>query len=181
MKIEFELREEDYLTFQLYAASTSERIKKKRQRSRWRVPLAYLLIGGWFLIQDKYVISVLFIVVAIAWFFVYPLWERRHYFKHYQDHIREHYAARFNQFATLTFDENNISTKDRTGESTILSTEIIGIIEIPQLIMIAIRGGQSYLLPKQRLANPDGIISRLQELSRQLNIQYKVENHWVWK
>lgn len=53
MMIDYKIDECDFLTHQLFVASKSDRIKKKRQRSKIIVSLIYLAFGFLFLLQDK--------------------------------------------------------------------------------------------------------------------------------
>ena len=85
IKIEYNLDESDYLTHQLYMASKSERIKKKRRKSRLLIPILYVVIAVISIIQQNIILSSVFILVAVIWFLFYPLYERNHYEKHYKN------------------------------------------------------------------------------------------------
>ena len=75
MTIEYTIEEADFLTHQLYIASRSERIKRKRKRSRLLVPIAYLVIGLYFYLQQQQNLGYAFFLIGILWFFFYPLWD----------------------------------------------------------------------------------------------------------
>jgi hypothetical protein len=181
MTIDYKIDENDFLTHQLFVASKSDRIKKKRQRSRVIVPLIYVAFGVLFFIEDNLPLSIIFFIIGILWFFIYPIWERRHYIKHYKGFIKENYKDRFNRIATLEFNNDFILAKDNGSESKILTTEIDEINEIPSSIFVRLKGGQSFILPKDKIADIANITSRLKELTAYLKIKYDNDEKWEWK
>lgn len=181
MTIDYKIDENDFLTHQLFVASKSNRIKKKRQRSKIIVPLIYFSLGLLFLIQDKVSLTIIFFIIGLLWFFIYPLWERRHYIKHYQGFIKENYKDRLGRFATLEFQNDYILAKDNGSESKVLTTELEEICEIPTTIYVRLKGGQSFILPKDKITDFDEVKAKLKELANHLKIKYNTDEKWEWK
>jgi len=181
MTIDYKIDENDFLTHQLFLASRSDRIRKKRQRSKVIVPLIYIAFGVLFFIQDKYSMTILFFIIGLLWFLIYPLWERRHYVKHYQGFIKENYKDRLGRTATLEFSNDFILAKDNGCESKVLTTELEEIFEIPTTIFVRLKGGQSFILPKDKIANFDNVRASLKELATYLKIKYETDEKWEWK
>ncbi len=181
MRIDYKIDENDFLTHQLFIASKSDRIRKKRQRNKIIVPLIYVAFGILFLLQDKVALTIIFFVIGLLWIFVYPLWERRHYIKHYKNFIKENYKDRFDRIATLEFSNDYILAKDNGGESKVLTTEIEEICEIPTTIFVRLKGGISFILPKEKLVEFDNVKVRLKELANHLKIKYETDEKWEWK
>lgn len=182
MTIEYKLDENDFLTHQLYIASTSERIRKKRQRNRVIVPLTYFVIGLFlYILEDKLGLLITFFIIAIIWYIVYPIWERRHYIGHYRGFIKENYKDRIGRTATLEFTNDFILAKDNGSESKVLTTELEEIIEIPTTILLRLKGGQSIILPKEKISSIDILTTKLKELASHLKIRYKLDDNWKWK
>jgi hypothetical protein len=126
-------------------------------------------------------LSIIFFIIGILWFFIYPIWERRHYIKHYKGFIKENYKDRFNRIATLEFNNDFILAKDNGSESKILTTEIDVINEIPSTIFVRLKGGQSFILSKDKIADIANVTSRLKELTEYLKIKYDIDEKWEWK
>jgi ABC-type multidrug transport system fused ATPase/permease subunit len=181
MTIHYKIDESDYLIHQLFVASKSERIKKKRLRSRIIVPLIYVVLGLYFLVQSNVLLAIIIFIIGILWFFVYPIWERRHYIKHYKGLIKENYKDSLGIIATLEFDNDYILAKDTGSESKILTTEIEDICEIPTTVFVRLKGGQSLILPKDKIANFESLKSRLKELANHLKIKYNTDEKWEWR
>jgi hypothetical protein len=181
MTIDYKIDENDFLTHQLFVASKSDRIKRKRQRSKILVPLIYVAFGLLFLFQDKVSLTIIFFIIGLIWFLIYPLWERRHYIKHYKGFIKENYKDRLGRTATLEFNNDFILAKDNGSESKVLTTELEEICEISTTIFVRLKGGQSFILPKDKIANFDNVKARLRELATYLKIKYETDEKWEWK
>lgn len=181
MTIDYIIDENDFLTHQLFLASKSDRIRKKRQRSKVILPLIYIAFGLLFLFQDKVSLTIIFFIIGLLWFFIYPLWERRHYIKHYKGFIKENYKDRLGRTATLEFSNEYILAKDNGSESKVLTSELEEICEIPTTIFVRLKGGQSFILPKDRITDFDKVKARLKELADHLKIKYGTDEKWEWK
>lgn len=181
MTIEYTLTEEDFLTHQLYIASTSERIKKKRRNTRIVIPVLYIGLGLFFLSDDNSSLSVFFIVFGCLWYFVYPEWERKRYIRHYKSFINENYSERINRPASLTIDGETLITSDQSSESRVKTEEIKQVTELPFIMLITLKTGVSLIVSKTKVQDTGILITRLRELAAQLNVPYVQELNWTWK
>lgn len=181
MTIDYKIDENDFMTHQLFLASKSERIKKKRRRNKINLPLFYFAVGLLSLFLDKISMTIIFFIIGLLLFLIYPLWERFHYIKHYKGFIKENYKDRIGRIATLEFSNDFILAKDEGSESKISTTELEEICEIPTTIFVRLKGGQSIILPKDKIANFDNVKTRLKELATYLQIKYETDEKWEWK
>lgn len=181
MTIDYKIDENDFLTHQLFLVSKSDRIRKRRLKSKVIVPLIYFALGLFFFIVNNYLMATLFIIIGILWFLLYPLWERQHYIKHYLGHIKENYKNRLGKTATLELSNDFIVAKDDGSESKVLTSEVEEISEIPSTIFIRLKGGQSFILPKDKITDIENVSTRLKELATHLKIKYDIDDKWEWK
>lgn len=182
MIISYQLNANDFLQYQLYTASKSERIKKKRRRNKIIVPLIYIVFVAFYLYSKDIKGAVIFFTLGCLWFFLYSFWERRHYIKHYEGFIKENYNNRFYKDIIFEFGHDLISSKDISGsEVKIATSEIDEINEISSSIFIKLNIGNSLILPKDKIQNIDDVIPFLRELANSLNVKYNIENDWKWK
>ena len=182
MTITYRIEEEDLLTAQLYLASKSDRIRKRRQRSRWRVPVAYAIFGIFLLaIGDRSWFPLVFVLAGILWFFIYPLWERARYLKHFRGFIKEYQSGVTGRMVTLEISDNYLLAKEGDAESKVPFTNLEEISEIASGIIIILTGGQAFLLPENRLENAGQIRDSLQALAVRANIPFKADLQWKWK
>lgn len=181
MTIDYKIDENDFLTHQLFVASKSDRIKKKRQRGKVILPLIYFSFGILFYLQDEDTLAIIFFTIGLLWFFIYPIWERRRYINHYTAFVKENYKDRFERTVTLEFNNEYILAKDNGSESKVLTTQLEEICEIPTTIFIRLKGGQSFILPKDKITDFDKVKARLKELAEHLKIKYNTDEKWEWK
>lgn len=181
MRIDYKIDENDFLTYQLYVASKSEKIKKNRKRTKLIIPVLYIALALWFMVQDSHSLAFIFFIIALFWFFLYPLWERRRYMNHYKRCIKEHYKDRIGKTASIEFDNELIIAKDSQIESKIVTRELEEIAEISTTIFIKLKGGQSLILPKEKINDIDSLTARLKELATYLHIEYNIDDKWAWK
>ena len=177
----YKIDENDFLTHQLYIASKSDRIRKKRKQSKLGVALVYVAIALFSFFEDNYLMAVFFFSIGILWFFIYPLLEKKYYRKHYQNFIDDHYKSRVGKMATVTFSNDFILAQDDGSESKVHTTEIEEIIEIPTTILVKLKGGQSFIFPKDKIDAFENLKTSLQELALHLKIKYTIEADWEWK
>lgn len=141
MIIEFNYEEKDFVTYQLYVASKSERIIRKRKRNKFLVPVFYIIFGFIYIYIENYLPAIIIILLGFLWYLVYPLWEKRLYIRHYKGFNKENYSKRFGIKATLEFGSEYIEAKEDGSESKVSYSEITEINEIPDLIIIKFKGG----------------------------------------
>lgn len=181
MTIDYTIDENDYLTHQLFVASKSAYIKKKRQRNKIIIPLIYIGLGFLGLLENNISLAIFFFIIGVLWFFIYPLWEKLYYIKNYMSFINENYKDRFGRTATLEFNNEYFLAKDNVSESKVLTTELEEICEIATTIFIRLKGGQSFILPKGKITDLDKVKARLKELADYLKIKYEIDEKWEWK
>lgn len=180
MTIEITLTESDFLTHQLFIASQSDRIAQKRRKNHLLVPLAYGIIAIAFWRQERLVLAIAFVVIALLWWIVYPIWDKQRYRRHYRQFIQEHYKDRTEKPATLELTDTHITARESGSESRVQTSEIKEIVELPTLLLLRLDGGQSFLIPT---SHPD--ISAIRDWSHQLALQLGIPYHnlsgWQWR
>lgn len=89
MILKYRLEEGDYLTFQLYTASKSERIKKKRRQSIIIGVSMFALASLLFFKTNNDFLGYFFGAVTILSAIIFPVYLRYLYKKHYRNYVRE--------------------------------------------------------------------------------------------
>jgi hypothetical protein len=183
MKIEYKLDESHYLTYQLYIASVSESIIKKRKRNKILVPAFYLLFGilGLLSYQGPNLISAIFVIGGLLWYFYYPKWEKRRYIKHYKNFIKENYSNRFDKVITVQLEDDFLLATDDGSETKISTKEVEKVTELSTMLLLKLKNGTSILFPKDKIENIEKLIIKIKELANRLNIPYTTDFNWEWK
>ncbi len=181
MIVTYSIDEQDYLTFQLFTASQSDSIKKRRFRAKTFPPVLYVVLGCVMIVYHRLDFTIIFGLLAVVWFLFYPLREKRLYQTSYEKFIRENFREKFGKKATLTFSPQHIVNKDDISENKIQLDQVAEINEIPDLILIKLKAGQTFILPKNKIDNEEELKLLLKDLAEELEIPYNNDYNWKWR
>lgn len=181
MKINYKLDESDFLTHQLYVGSKSEHVRKNRHRIRITVPILYFAFALFLYWNNKLILAVGFVVFGIIWYVINPIWEKRRYIKHYKIFVNDKFKGRFGKLQTLEFTEDCLLAREEGSESKISTSEVEEICEIPTIVLIHLKGGKYFILPKNKISDIGVIIENLKKFAERLQIKYTLEEKWEWK
>ena len=178
MKLNYKLRPEDFLDHQLYQASKSKYLKKRRQMSRAVVPVIYLLFGLFLLFRYNSVIGLsLFAGIGLLWFILYPIYSKHRYKNHYRKHIFKNYKNRFNKEVSIELGDGFMTAYEGESESRISMKEVNQVIELQGLFLIRLHSNQSVIVPKANLDNTEEV----RQFFQNKPFKYVDEQGWKWK
>ncbi|WP_285008027.1 hypothetical protein [Pedobacter faecalis] len=142
------LKEGDFITFQLYGASTNTEKIKTRKRNY----LSLIALGIFFIIigyyeRDTFLFyyATCCVIVVALFYYKYLKWRLK---KHYTKFVKDTYKGAFNESVQLEIEDELLRFEDKTGESCIKISEIIGVTEIASHFFIKISTGPSLILTK---------------------------------
>ena len=181
MKIKFKTENQDIIVYQLYTASKSESIIKKRKNSTRRTQINLFILSIPSLIIGEYTFFIGLNIFGILWYFFYPNILSKHYVNHYTDFVKEKMEVEANYEANIEFTKEFIFMNSEAGETKLNSTELKEVIEISTIIMIILKMGNTVIIPKMKLSNIDEFIPFLKNYSVDLSVPYKTELDWQWK
>lgn len=181
MDLSFRLKEEDYLQFQLYIASKSKRIQKKRKKSWILVSLSMFVLSALFYVSENPFLFKYFIAFGIITIIFYPFHTRREYKKHYENFIKENYGSRLKITSDIVLQDDRIAAKDENIEAPIMISEMEKIIEISTHIFIQLKHGITIIFPLNQIDDIESLKHILQQWSNAPHITYVIEKNWKWK
>lgn len=173
MRYEYKIHEQDFLDFQLYTASKSKSIRRKK-RNGW----AGLTVGSFalaLLFWGQGVLGVYFLVAGVLILLFYPTYFMWRYKRHYENHVKQSHKNRFGESVTLEIHSDHIFTKDRTGEGKTYLSVIDQINETSKHFFIQISSGLTLIFPKENINH-----EQLKEEFKALNIPIHEELDWKW-
>jgi len=177
MKLNYSNSAADFLEHQLFIASQSPTVQKKRRNARWIVAGIYIAIGGVFLITDSRIGALVCSIGGLLWFVFHPLYSRKRYHRHYTRHIAEHYKKRIDRPVDISVDAKFIHLKDATSNAKISTKELEKVIEIPNHYLIKMKTGVSLIVPKPAVAEPE----KFTALFRRMNVEVQDCTDWKWQ
>ena|GEM_PF-6551915 len=181
--LEYSVTEEEHLTALLHSASQSKRIQKRMRRSKIGGPLFFIALGILLMLINKTGLGVAYCILAVCWYFIYPLYDRYRFVKHYKSFISEKKSKEsYTSPAKVHINDQYIFISDTDGnEQKIMTKEIIGIDEIESLIMIKHKAAGFVMIPKSKVANLQSVTEWLRNLSAKLEVPYTLDLKWAWK
>lgn len=181
MELNIKLYEQDYLTYQLFAASQSPRIRKKRLIEWLLTTSIFVLAGVVFLITGTILLFYYFMGVSFLTLAFYPLYVRRKYKKHYLRHIRETFRKNFGKNVKIIFGSSAVETSDSDSHSEIKYTLVTSVSELPLHFFVHLNSGASLILPKKSVADVLALKNRLVLLAQTCGVTYNTFLNWKWK
>jgi len=169
MILEFELYEQDFLEFQLFAASQSKQISKNKLRSWLLVTLMFAALAVVFYFKSGNSMAIYFGIATIAAALLYPKYLAWYYKRHFTTYVKENYSYRFGEEVHIEIDNQTIFCKDKAGEGTINTSEIEKVDETDNHFFVKIKSGVSLIIPKQSAHISDEIRATFERLGVEVN------------
>lgn len=181
MTLHYSITQEDLITYQLYTASKSERIKKQR-RSTWIWVGALLLV---FVFSERErnwdLISIIVFGAIIVLFVLFiHIYQSYYYKRHYTKYVLDTFKNNSGSGSTLVFNETNIEMTDSESSTTVTLASIERIDEIKDHFFLQMKQGGSIVIPK-RVNTEKDLNIEFHQLAKSLNIQFNSEPNWKWK
>lgn len=177
MTLEYKIDEQDFLDFQLFTASKSDRINRKKRNGRIFLSVGSIVVAFYFYLNQNRAMAIYFGLVAIAMGVWYPKYFKWRYKKHYEAFIKENYSKRFGQVEMIVINKDSIFSKNKTGEGKINLSEIDKIDETANHFFLKLSTGLSLLIPKKDLQNAKEVRDKFSEIGLPVND----ERNWTWK
>jgi len=177
MEFIYKLESIDFLQYQLFTASKSKRIIKKKMYGWLVFTLAASIFALYCYFNNSTALAIYFGVIAAVWGLFYPKYFSWKYYKHYKSFINENYKNRFGKTTTVSFSKDYIIATDDTGEGKIKTREIINVNETSQHLFITFLSGASLIIPKRELTNFNELKNGLIKIGCSINNELS----WAWK
>lgn len=180
MDISYILREEDYLQFNLYVASNSKVVKRRRVLSRYVLPGAYLLFALISFYVNAMIMGIIFLVFSILWVLLYPAYEVKKYVKAYKKYIKSNLSRSLNNQVELKVKDDFIYLYDHTSEHKISIVSLYELVELPGIFLLSSDVGKAIIIPKDQI-DVSLVRQNLNDLSRTHKIPLIEKLDWKWR
>jgi len=180
MEIAVKLDTRDYLTLTLYRASKSDMVRRKRKRSRNSFLVVYVVIALIYLFMGKFGTAALFLGGGVLWYALFPAFERKRYINHYQKYIKQTYGNTQDKVVHIDFQETYMHIREEEAEARVAWSEVEEIDEIPGYLIIRYKSGQAFIINKNKIENPAGLVGLFRHISATQDVPYQEEPDWKW-
>lgn len=182
MKYTFSLELEDYLTHQLYVASTSGNVQKNRRRSWFWSTTIFLAIAWIMELSENPELRNYFLIMALITLVFFPFYIKRKYRNHYERHVKTNLSENFKKEATVTFEEDHVFLADENGsESKVAFAQVKAVHELPNHYLMFLKGGQTLIFPKDKIEEKLALRQDLIKLAEAINTSIEDHTDWKWK
>jgi ABC-type multidrug transport system fused ATPase/permease subunit len=181
MHLTFTLSQEDILQMQLFMASLSEQVRKKRRMTHLRVPIIYILLAGVLMLTSDWVVGIVFVCIAVVWYFVYPSYQARHYRKYYSKFVAENLAKRTIQPTELSFGEEYVGCLDYSGDSKLRTDTIERMDEVRDYCFLKFNSGGGMVIPLGQWSDSAAVSGELKTWAAAHQIPYHTDLDWKWQ
>ena len=175
MTYNYTLEAQDFITFQLYTASNSNRINRKKKRSWLFLTVAFAIITFYNYHYDYKTLSLYFGVITILCVLFYPNYYKWKQNRHYKRFTFEHNKNSFGRLETITFNKKHLLLENTSGTGKINLTEFEGVDEIGSHYFMKMTNGASLIIPKSQI-NTDSFINEIKKLKLLINSNL----NWKW-
>lgn len=181
MQLSFLYEEKALTEYQLYIASKSPAVTKTRNRNRWLLSLIYIAIGVFGIFKGDMMFTVMFIVIGILWYILYPVWGGKFYARHFSKFVKANYKNRFGTSVDLDFQTDKVVIDEAGQTAEFEYSEFETIIEIPQSFLIKLKSELIILIDKKATTSEPDVAAFFRQLTDRMNINYIQDTNWKWR
>jgi len=178
--LEYSLSGEDFLTYQLFEANNSKRIRSRRRRNWLLIPLIYSLLSIPLAYLTDRVMTFGFIGLALIWLIFYPFYSRWLYRRHYVKHIADYYANRLDKAVVTALEGHRFFLRDDVSESRINADQAEAIWRLPSHVLIKFLSGNTLIIPTERVES-SRLDRFLKGVSAVTGLAVTDRSDWKWK
>lgn len=181
MEINYELREKDYLNFQLYYTATNESVKTRRWLTQFIVVVIVVVIATYIFITGDKWISYYVFAAAIPAYFLFAFYTKLLYRFSLRNHVAALYRRTTPRKAYLIINDSEITYKEQGNATHSRLDAIQEIINIRNYIYLKFGQTSYIIIPKKQLDDSKYIELRFKDIARTYKIKYTSNLHWKWK
>jgi len=169
MNIEYNVTEDDFINFNFFHRDLSE---KWRRFMLIMNALCAVLLCMFFVIALNGIVSTAFgIAAGLAWFYLFPRYEKRLTGKSIKKHIQEGKSSEFIGLQKLTLHDNFIESANSVSSATIPYANVERIGFGYNCIFVYARSAKPLIIPVSAFAGKDHIDSFVGLLKDKTNIE----------
>lgn len=178
MEVKFNYTEKAFIDYQLYLVSNSDVVKKRRQKNRLMIALIYLGIGLTGLLNNNYSLLIIFSLLGLVWYLIYPLWSGKFYKNNFIKYVKKQNEGRIGKEVILRFFNDKFQAEESGQKGDVPFSEFAEIIDINTLFLIKLKTEMVILIDKNNNLDNNNLELYLQDLSNKLKIPFTKDINW---
>lgn len=181
MEINYELREKDYLNFQLYHTSTNELVKRQRWITQFVVVMVVVAVAAYVFMSGPKWVSYYILLAAIPAYFLCAFYTKLLYRFSLRNHVAALYRRTTPREVYLFINDEDIIYKEQGNTTHSKVNNIQEIINVRSYLYLKFGETAYIIIPKKQLADVKYIESRLKSIADEYKIKFTSNPRWKWK
>lgn len=179
--ISFKLEKNDYLEHLLYSASKTSSVQQKRRRNKIILPIIYLGIGIFGIIQGNLFMVISMIIMASLWLYFFPSWEKKQYIKQFNQYLDTNLKDELDKEIKLDFSSKEIIQTEKNQKFHITYDQLRGWYETGTAVYIGLLDGYTIIIPKNNEKEIEDVKSIVFNNELNIPIQETLDLNWKWE
>ena len=178
MIVSYPLEKDALLTFQLFAASRSPRIRRQRLFGWLIIPFLALAIAVLEFFGECHSAASSMAIMGLTWALLYPFFSRWYYKRHYRKHVEEYSSPVLGMEVQLSLQADGLILKDKGAETRVDLGALASLHRIKGYGFILFPTGQGITLPESYLGVE--LDRFMQSLAKKSGLPLQ-QSDWKWK
>lgn len=179
MKLNYQLTEEDYLQFCLFAASQNLTLRDAKRRTLFLLILIFSLVSVWIYFRFHSLFFITFSATGILYCIFYYFYGYRSVFKRaYKKNVKRLFKEKIGMEFSVVSDNELITILSNQTKLEINLTNVDFIEEIADYYFIKLKTSDRIIIPKRIFENGTNSEASLRNFANQNNITIKQLLDW---
>src|SRR5688572_12808294 len=144
MIFQYHLDKSDYLHYLFYSTSRSKKVKKRRSLNKFILSVMYLVMGYYLYKNHGMMPALFFFLLCVPLYFLYNVFERKQYLKHFNKFIDYHFKDNIDRKSTIQIEDDRFLVVD-DEELWHSYDDIEEVHETNQLMVVQLKNGVAIL------------------------------------
>ena len=178
---EFQYTEEDLLTHQLFLASQSSSVRKRRAKGKMFLMLIYMGLGLFIWSRNGPVAAAAYFILCLPLYFLYAYMEKKQFERHFRTAVQSTLKEYPDQKLSVTFNDQSLQLRMGEHENIIPIKEITDVSELTNIYSFSTESGQSFYIPKKISNSAEDATTFIPDWSRNKQVAFSSQLAWRWK
>ena len=142
--------------------------------------IIYVLTGMMLFSRNGPIASAAFFLLCLPLYFLYNLFEKKQFYRHFTRFINAHFTNRIEKPSTIELREDGFHVMD-DEDNWHAYEDIEEISETNTMIIIQLKNGVAIILPKNKIKDAYKLVELLSHHAAAKKIPYHSDLTWKWK
>ena len=168
MKLTYQLNQDDLVAFYQHFASRSNVHRRRWRQSVFGIPILCSLVAGYFYYRAATATAVVYLVLAVVWFALWPVVMKASHKRYYKKHVEEIDGVLFQEPTFVELREGGLFSSNAQGQVLYKYTAIGDVEDVGRYTYIWLGKRMAIILPEDRIPR-DQLVAFVEAVREKLN------------